>query len=124
VVKENEMDECKVSRITNELATLNTRFSNILGWHSRGNALNVGELESIGMEQHKLIKEMLDVLEGDGIKTGWKMHECSQHDDAHEAEREKFWARHAITMAEEEEKMVKLENERRKQELERDKYTS
>jgi hypothetical protein len=36
----------------------------------------------------------------------------------------KFWEQHAITLAEEEEKAAKLENERRKQEIERNKYTS
>jgi hypothetical protein len=118
------MNENEIIRIANDLAMTNTRLSNILGWHDRGNALSVNELEHIGMQQHALIGELLKAIEDGGIETGWAKHECTRHDDERESERTKFWQNHAITMAEEEEKMAKLENERRKQEIERNKYSS
>jgi hypothetical protein len=118
------MNKKEIIRITNDLAMSSTRFSNILGWHKNGNALNVDQLEIIGLQQHALIRELLDAIEDGGIGTDWSEHECMRHDDARESERTKFWQKHAITMAEEEEKAAKLENERRKQEIERNKYTN
>jgi hypothetical protein len=129
------MNKREIQNVANEMSKLNCKLSKRLNEENDGLISFVDDIYSIKEEWFKLIQDLLASIEcGDSTipaphgwnQGGWKHSEkCWKHDDdARINEKMKFWEQHAITLAEEEEKAAKLENERRKQEIERNKYTS